>query len=100
MKKKFEKFQIVLVLKISGKFQRNFSEISSVVITGKQFAEKCTSFEPWFGTGFGMEDISQDLISKLSGSKNTNPNLFMPNKNLFIPDSLQIKKCVAVRIMT
>ncbi|XP_049883205.1 insulin-degrading enzyme [Pectinophora gossypiella] len=61
-----------------------------VGIVAQQFGDKCTMTEPWYGTKYLQEDISEEKIKEW---KNAQPikELHLPPPNEFIPSKLDME---------
>lgn len=67
-------------------------ENMQVGIVGKEFEEKCTETEKWYGTKYKKEPIPAELMSRWSGDLDPAAlGLALPKPNPFLPEDLSIK---------
>ncbi|CAK1554529.1 unnamed protein product [Leptosia nina] len=61
-----------------------------LAVIAKCFGDKCKETEPWYGTKFMQEDISEEQL-KVWRSVKSSPELHLPPSNEFIPTRLDLE---------
>lgn len=61
-----------------------------ILWASKEFEGKTSDIEPWYGTPFCVEKLSESLL-KQCRTASTDTRLYLPSPNLFLPTDLSIK---------
>ena len=60
-----------------------------VAVIGQKFQDSADQKEPWYGTNYSIEDISENTLDQWSNA-GFHPNLNMPLPNEFIPTDFEL----------
>lgn len=65
-------------------------ENARILWASKEFEQKTTDVEPWYGTPFSIENIRHDLVKQWRAAS-IDTRLHLPSANPFLPTDLSIK---------
>ena len=71
-----------------------------MITVGKEFADKCTETEKWYGTKYGLHPMGEDVLGQFTQIENLSLSalkercqglgLALPKKNSFLPEDLSV----------